>query len=192
MSDHRHETRSGQYSAENSVRASDYFGDRLTERIAVSHTERVSISCDASNAPIIFHWYAADHGKSVGRYFHDLLVEAGVTSEHVLALVKAELRQRILDYQAARLTNVLDIKTIGRNPGYALFEIRLKIRGIGLLRMYLIEPHHLGAVGVGLHMHLKDTGANSKLEVNQLQDVEIDIATRRCAAGRPTNWDFPS
>ena len=151
---------------------------------------RVSISCDVSNAPIIFHWYTAEHGKSVGRFFHDLLVDSGVTSEHVLALVKAELRQRLLGYEGARLADVRDIKTIGRNPSFKLFEIRLKVRGIGLIRMYLIEPHHLGAVGVGLHMHLKDTGASSKSEVNFLQDVEIDVATRRCVAGRESNWNF--
>jgi hypothetical protein len=54
----------------------------------------------------------------------------------------------------------------------------------------LIEPAILGHVGIGLHLHLKNTAAGTDREVKKAQDAEIDIATRRCATGASTNWDF--
>lgn len=127
---------------------------------------------------------------TVAQFLTNALSDTGVTNREVQALVREEFRQRLRHYCEALLTDVQDVRTISRNPEYELFEIRMKIRGIGLLRLYFIEPGILGNVGIGLHLHLKNTDMGTSRDVNSAQDAEIDVATRRCAAGVATQWDF--
>lgn len=159
--------------------------------VVIRRAMGTSRACDPHNAPLIFHWYKAEHGKGLAKFFTETLQLNGVHDEHLLALARQELLQRLREYTDATLAEVRDIRRIERNPSYELFEIRLKMRGVGLVRLYFIEPEILGAVGVGLHLHIKSTAHASDRAVKDMQDVEIDIAARRCAQGKFTNWDFP-
>ena len=94
-----------------------------------------SLACSPDNAPIQFHWYPADHGQTLAQCLTNVLIDDGVTNLEVLAMVRKEFRQRISNYCDARLTDVEDVRTISRNPKYQLFEIRVKIKGIGLFRL---------------------------------------------------------
>ena len=147
------------------------------------HAYRLSRCTDPSNAPQQVHW--AVMGET--RVERELVTAvaphvARAALPDVIAEIKAVL-QRIATCQAV---DPDDIKNITRDRD--LFEIRFQLESFGLLvRIYTAEPEELPRHVIALRVHQKVVGV-SDTETADLQNSEIDVASKRLALGRPTRW----
>jgi len=151
-------------------------------------TYRYSRSTEPANAPQFWHWAVLDGDpKAVFRE----LTGAIRPHVHVNALVDvvAELRAVFERIQTCTALDPDHIKNITRNRD--LFEVRFQLAAWGLVvRIYETEipelPQHV--VALLAHQKVVDVGDD---EIADLQNAEIDEATRRWVDGRPHYWGLP-
>ncbi|PUB21462.1 hypothetical protein C8K30_1145 [Promicromonospora sp. AC04] len=147
---------------------------------------RMSRCTDPSNAPQQLHWAVVS----------DTRVERELVTAVLPHVPRAALPDAIADIKAVlqRITTCQaidpdDVKNITRDRN--LFEVRFQLESFGLLiRIYTAElpelPHHV----LALHVHQKVIGVTDD-ETADLQNAEIDIASRRLALGHATRWGLP-
>ena len=147
------------------------------------HGYRLSRCTDPSNAPQRVHWAVVGDIRAE----RELVTAVAPHVPHAaipdaIAEIKAVL-QRISTCQAV---DPDDIKNISRDRD--LSEIRFQLASFGLLiRIYTAEPGDLPSHVIALHVHQKVIGV-SDTETADLQNHEIDVASRRLSRGRPTRW----
>lgn len=147
------------------------------------HGYRLSRCTDPCNAPQRVHW-AVIGDTRVERELVSAIAPhvARAALPDVIAEIRAVL-QRIATCQAV---DPADIKNIARDR--ELFEIRFQLASFGLLmRIYTAEPEDLPRHVIALRVHQKVIGV-SDAETVDLQNHEIDIASRRFVLGRSTRW----
>lgn len=149
----------------------------------LSGSYRMSRCTDPSCAPQELRWAAVDDVKTV----HELVTAVrphvpDAALPDVIADIKAVLR-RVTTCEAV---DPDDVKNISRDRN--LFEIRIQLDAWGLLiRIYTAELPELPKVILVLHVHQKVIGVGDS-ETADLQNAEIDIASRRLTLGRSTRW----
>lgn len=150
------------------------------------HGYRLSRCTDPANAPQSIHWAVID----------DIHVERELVTAVVPHVVRAALPDVVAEIKAVlqriatcRAVDPDDIKNIARDRD--LFEIRFQLPSFGLLiRIYTAELKELPRHVVALHVHQKVIGV-SEAETADLQNQQIDLASRRLAQGRATRWGLP-
>lgn len=146
---------------------------------------RLSRCVEQANAPQQWHWAAIDGDRSVVQ--RELLaavkphVPTGAWPE-----VRADIKVYIERIEACQAVDPEDIQNISRDRD--LFEVRLQLDTWSLVvRIYTTEPRHMPHDVIALLAHRKvvDVAAN---KIADLQDAEIDEASRRLTAGRVIRW----
>lgn len=100
--------------------------------------------------------------------------------------VTGAIRAVIERIEACQAVDPRDVRNITRNRD--LFEIRFQLEPWNLvIRIYETEAKHLPQHMVALLAHQKMTDVSDD-DIADLQNAEIDTATRRWLDGRSTNW----
>ncbi len=149
---------------------------------------RHSRCVDPVHAPQQIHFASIDGDAN---FVHHELVNAVRPHVHPNAMpdVVGEMRAVLERIEACRAIDPDHIKNITRNRD--LWEIRFQMRSFDLvIRIYETEigelPRHL----VALLAHQKVTDVDEG-EIADMQNAEIDEATRRWVHGRSTYWGVP-
>jgi hypothetical protein len=153
-----------------------------------------SICCDESKAPIRMHWFRSGVAMDPMARFREVLSPHGFAQIDIDRFV-GEFRSRLIKASQGRLRPASNIKgPLDLITNFELFEIRWtfiygEANEIEMpVRLYHVEPSHLGSVVVGLHLHEKDVTAGS--DIRALQDAQIRIAESNYWAGKGSNWGY--
>jgi hypothetical protein len=117
------------------------------------------------------------------------------------AMVKAEFKSRLTRACAGHLLPIAQVKAIDRARSEFVFEIKHDFSHVTVdpatgartkekirVRLYISEPPGQPTHFLGLHMHEKALLPGDRVQENDLQNIEIDIAVRYYELGRPANW----
>ncbi|MGP5697331.1 hypothetical protein, partial [Brachybacterium alimentarium] len=140
---------------------------------------------DASWAPQILHWAVIEGDRRiVVREFTDA-IRSAVDPRHFVDAM-ADIRATLETIERCCATVPGEVEPVARDQN--LFELKISFKTWGLLvRIYETEDPRLPGYLVALRAHQKVVNV-SQQDIDQMQNLEIDIASRRWVSGHATLW----
>ena len=153
-----------------------------------------SITSEAREAPIHYHWYTEYPDESGPMdLFRDLVSQVQV-DPYLEAHIIGEFASMLSRMTKGKLKAMDEIKPVRISASEPLFELRATFPLQGseefILRVYNAEPPSIGSTVIGLHMHRKVI-VGSDSEIKALQNLEINKAVQAYYRGKPGQWGLP-